>query len=148
MPPRKKPSKRQNDTLVLICESIDQDGRPPTLRELMERLGLSSLNAVNDHLKALERKGWIVRGDGTSRGMRPHFYPDGRPFPSRGDLRDEVGVIELEIERRILDVTARSWEGEPSSQAYLHEGELRALEGLLDWLREGMPSRPAPAEVA
>jgi SOS-response transcriptional repressor LexA len=34
-------------------------GYPPTLREIGKAFGISSTNGVNDHLRAIERKGYI-----------------------------------------------------------------------------------------
>lgn len=43
-------------------------GRPPTLRELCEAQGIRSTNGVSEHLRALEKKGFIRR-DAKSRGI-------------------------------------------------------------------------------
>ncbi len=44
---------------------------PPTLREIGARMGIRSTNGVNDHLRALERKGYLTREDMKSRALRP-----------------------------------------------------------------------------
>jgi repressor LexA len=41
------------------------------MREIGEHMGIRSTNGVNDHLKALERKGHLVRDDMKSRALRP-----------------------------------------------------------------------------
>ena len=46
-------------------------GYPPTLREIGSRMGIRSTNGVNDHLRALERKGYLTREDMKSRALRP-----------------------------------------------------------------------------
>ncbi len=48
---------RQQMVLDFIRESIADRGYPPTLREIGARMGIRSTNGVNDHLRALERKG-------------------------------------------------------------------------------------------
>src|SRR5690606_23054524 len=45
-------------------------GYPPTLREIGEYMGIRSTNGVNDHLRALERKGYLRREDMKSRALR------------------------------------------------------------------------------
>ena len=45
-------------------------GEPPTYRELQGDLGFSSTASVRDHLRALERKGFVHFGDGRSRSIR------------------------------------------------------------------------------
>ena len=41
------------------------------MREIGLHMGIQSTNGVNDHLKALERKGFLVRDDMKSRALRP-----------------------------------------------------------------------------
>lgn len=62
---------RQKEVLAFIQESITGRGYPPTLREIGERMGIRSTNGVNDHLKALEKKGYLAREDLKSRALRP-----------------------------------------------------------------------------
>ncbi len=62
---------RQQAVLEYITGSIDQRGYPPTLREIGNHLGIRSTNGVNDHLRALERKGYLTREDMKSRTLRP-----------------------------------------------------------------------------
>lgn len=62
---------RQQQVLDFITHCIDERGFPPTLREIGEHMSIRSTNGVNDHLKALERKGYLKREDLKSRAMRP-----------------------------------------------------------------------------
>jgi len=66
---------RQKEVLDFIQESIAARGYPPTLREIGERMGIRSTNGVNDHLKALEKKGYLAREDLKSRALRPLKLP-------------------------------------------------------------------------
>jgi repressor LexA len=63
-------TKRQEQTLDFIRQSIAERGYPPTLREIGESMGIRSTNGVNDHLRALERKGYLRREDMKSRALR------------------------------------------------------------------------------
>ena len=65
-----KLTQRQKAVLEYICESIQDRGYPPTLREIGNHLGIKSTNGVNDHLRALERKGYLTREDMKSRTLR------------------------------------------------------------------------------
>lgn len=61
---------RQMIVLRLIALSVRDRGYPPTLREIGARMGIRSTNGgVNDHLRALERKGCITKSDITARGL-------------------------------------------------------------------------------
>ena len=62
---------RQQQVLEYIRSSITQRGYPPTLREIGAHMGIRSTNGVNDHLRALERKGYLTREDMKSRALRP-----------------------------------------------------------------------------
>src|SRR5438093_11387019 len=72
-------TKRQEQTLDYIRQSIEQRGYPPTLREIGEYMGIRSTNGVNDHLRALERKGYLRREDMKSRALRVVDSPNGAP---------------------------------------------------------------------
>jgi len=64
-------TQRQQMVLDFIRQSIADRGYPPTLREIGARMGIRSTNGVNDHLRALERKGYLTREDMKSRALRP-----------------------------------------------------------------------------
>ena len=61
---------RQAEILELIRDYVAQEGCPPTRAEIAETLGFRSANAAEDHLRALERKGFIELVPGASRGIR------------------------------------------------------------------------------
>jgi len=63
-------TKRQEQTLDFIRQQIEERGYPPTLREIGEYMGIRSTNGVNDHLRALERKGYLRREDLKSRALK------------------------------------------------------------------------------
>ena len=63
-------TKRQLEILDLIHASIDENGMPPTRSEIANNLGFKSLNAAEDHLKALEKKEFIELIPGVSRGIK------------------------------------------------------------------------------
>jgi repressor LexA len=63
-------TERQAQILQLIRELVETTGIPPTRAEIARTLGFRSVNAAEDHLRALERKGAIEILPGTSRGIR------------------------------------------------------------------------------
>jgi len=67
---------RQREILHFIVRQTEERGFPPTIREIGEEMEIRSTNGVNDHLKALEKKGHLRREDLKSRAMRP-VLPDG-----------------------------------------------------------------------
>jgi len=61
---------RQAEVLQLIADFLQNTGFPPTRAEIAAQLGFRSANAAEDHLRALERKGYIEMLPGASRGIR------------------------------------------------------------------------------
>jgi len=61
---------RQQEILELIQTTMASTGAPPTRAEIARTLGFKSVNAAEEHLKALARKGVIELVSGTSRGIR------------------------------------------------------------------------------
>ena len=64
-----KLTKRQNEILRFISDTIDSEGIPPTRAEICAAFGFKSPNAAEAHLKALQNKGAIAINRGTSRGL-------------------------------------------------------------------------------
>jgi repressor LexA len=87
---------RQREILEFITQSIRERGYPPTLREIGLQFGIRSTNGVNDHLRALEKKGHLQREDLKSRALRP-VGPRG---PVRSATRDE-DMAEIPIIGRV-----------------------------------------------
>jgi repressor LexA len=75
---------RQAEILRLVRELTEVSGYPPTRAEIAERMGFRSVNAAEQHLRALEKKGAINIESGASRGIR---VLDDRPA-GRGRLLD------------------------------------------------------------
>lgn len=59
---------KQERILAYIIEIVDEKGYPPSIREIGNAFGISSLRGVTVHLDALERKGFIKRAS-TSRSI-------------------------------------------------------------------------------
>ena len=60
---------RQQQCLEFIRIRVEQNGYPPTMHEIGAHMGIRSTNAVNDHLVALQRKGYLKRTPNISRGL-------------------------------------------------------------------------------
>jgi len=72
---------RQRQILFLIQRVIHDTGMPPTRAEIAKALKFRSVNASEEHLRALERKGAIELLPGTSRGIR-----------LKDSLREQLGL--------------------------------------------------------
>jgi repressor LexA len=63
-------TERQSEILKLIRELTETSGYPPTRAEIARSMGFRSVNAAEQHLRALERKGALEIASGASRGIR------------------------------------------------------------------------------
>jgi repressor LexA len=72
---------RQKQILNIIQKAISNTGMPPTRAEIAARLKFKSVNAAEEHLRALERKGAIELIPGTSRGIR-----------LKDSIREQIGL--------------------------------------------------------
>lgn len=88
------PTDRPRAVLGHIADSIRERGYPPTLREIGKLMAIKSTNGVNDHLRALERMGLIVRSACKSRALRltgaGHEVLGGGPVTPVSDLERSV----------------------------------------------------------
>jgi repressor LexA len=66
----KPATERQRRILQAIGELTNEHGYPPSVREIGERVGLSSSSTIHAHLKALERRGLISRDPTKPRALR------------------------------------------------------------------------------
>src|SRR3978361_913656 len=100
-------TQRQQMVLDFIRSSISDRGYPPTLREIGARMGIRSTNGVNDHLRALERKGYLTREDMKSRALRPPAHGNSNADPAEArssngvaslpSLNDDEDVVEVQV---------------------------------------------------
>lgn len=86
-------TERQAEILRLVRELTEVSGYPPTRAEIAEKMGFRSVNAAEQHLRALEKKGAIDIAEGASRGIRVR---DGKPA-GRGVGR----LLELPVVGRV-----------------------------------------------
>lgn len=128
---------RQQQALDFISHCLERRGYPPTLREIGEHMGIRSTNGVNDHLKALERKGYLVREELKSRALRPVDYQDskikvpivgrvaaGQPILAQENVVDKVTVDKFFLgsvqEREVFGLVVR---GESMIEDGIHDGD-------------------------
>lgn len=72
---------RQAQVLKIIQEFITEYGMPPTRADIAKELGFRSINAAEEHLKALQKKGVLELIPGTSRGIQ-----------LKDSLREQLGL--------------------------------------------------------
>jgi repressor LexA len=62
-------TKRQKQVLNFISQFIEANGAPPTLREISGHIGTSGTVTALHHIEAIEKKGYLRRRAGSSRGI-------------------------------------------------------------------------------
>ncbi|HHD7488932.1 TPA: DNA-binding protein [Klebsiella oxytoca] len=60
---------RQQEVFDLLLAFTKKNGYPPTNRELANLIGVRSANAIAEHIRALERKGFVSVARGVARGI-------------------------------------------------------------------------------
>jgi repressor LexA len=93
-------SKRQKEILRYIISEVRKHGYPPSVREIGQAVGLSSSSTVHAHLKNLEKKGYLKRGEALPRAI--------------GILKDQGGAVRRE-RRDVIEIpfVGRIAAGEP-----------------------------------
>lgn len=149
---------RQLAVLQFIQSHQASQGYPPTIREIGEQLGIKSTNGVNDHLKALERKGMLSRVGSKSRAMEvlsdapalesapvtfetniissPHFAQedDSLSVPMLGRIAAGTPIesIEFEADRLRIDRSTLGRYARGKVFALRVEGDSMIGDGILD----------------
>src|SRR5688500_1234094 len=65
-----KLSEKQAKILAFIEAQISRFGRPPTYRDIANHFGYDAVGTVQDHIRALIRKGFLEKEEGVARGIK------------------------------------------------------------------------------
>jgi len=90
----RKLSERQKNILKYIESYVDDRGYPPSIREIGDRVGISSTSVVDYNLRVLERDGYIRRDREVSRGLE-------LVGAQRGSKHAEPRVVRIPVIGRI-----------------------------------------------
>jgi repressor LexA len=99
---------RQQRVLTVIKDSIEHRGYPPSMREIGERVGLTSSSSVAHQLRVLEEKGYLKRDPHRPRALSV-FDPD---TALEGTV-DETGVGDAMPEANYVPLVGRIAAGGP-----------------------------------
>ncbi len=132
-------TQRQREVLDFIQTFSETHGVPPTVREIGGRFHVTP-RAAFDHLKALERKGYLKRratagrtsraldpGGAASveaRGADPRPYRRRRAAPRRGESRRRAAARSAWVGGRATTSSALRVHGESMINAHIVEGDL------------------------
>jgi repressor LexA len=97
---------RQKQVYDFLVSHLQNNGFPPTVREICAQFGIKSTKGVTDHLAALERKGFIRKRREASRGI---------------EIVDKKPLFDTAVE---LPILGRIAAGEPGLAVENAEGHL------------------------
>ena len=63
-------TEQQQTVLTFVTGFVEENGFPPTLREIGDAIGHVNVNAVRGHLAALEKKGYITKAPDKARSIQ------------------------------------------------------------------------------
>ncbi len=126
---------RQQALLDYLASFVSKRGYAPSLHEIAHAFGFSSVQGVKDHLKALERKGYVRRRPGQRRAItlvgQPRSFANGIPILGRVPAGPPQLAVEQSDERLTLDTAtlgpgrhfALQVKGDSMIHAGIHEGD-------------------------
>ncbi len=139
-------SQRQNSILEYIQRFMRDSGYPPSIRDIQEKLKISSTSVVAYNLRKLEERGLIERDNRVSRGIKmpadvepaaPLLSNARRvplagsiaagqpiPVPDQGEIDDYVEVPADLAPERMKDVYALRVKGDSMVDALIADGDL------------------------
>ncbi len=140
-------SERQQRILEFLGEYIEENGYPPSIREIGAASGISSTSVVSYNLRRLEEGGYIRRDREVSRGLRltattrAQMTPEavvrlpllgrivaGEPIPIPASDFPLMGDETIELTRDILGdpegLYALQVEGNSMIDALVHDGDI------------------------
>ena len=88
-------TEKQQRILQVIRDYTAGRGYPPSVREIGERVGLSSSSTVQSHLKTLERRGLLRRDPTKPRALTTHDGPGGANYKAADTSGPESAAIPI-----------------------------------------------------
>ena len=141
-------SQRQNSILDYIQRFMKDSGYPPSIRDIQDKLKISSTSVVAYNLRKLEERGLIERDNKVSRGIKmPAVEPlqnvpaltgstrrvglvgaiaagEPIPVPDQGETEEYVEVPADLVPERIKDVYALRVKGNSMIDALIADGDI------------------------
>jgi len=113
---KKELTDRQQEILSFIEQFRDENGYPPSLRQIGKQFGISSTFGVKRHIDALVKKGYILVESNTSRGITVLSNFENISLPSI--------LSDVEEYFKRLPIIGRVAAGIPITAVENHEGDI------------------------
>ncbi len=129
--------KRQQQILDFIRQHIQSNGSAPTLRQIADAIGVSSLATVHEHLQALEEKGLIKRKAGKVRSIdlsEPEFNadPGGFEAPILGFIAAGAPIEPYTDPNATMSIPQMMVSGKKRTYVLQVRGESMIEDGIMD----------------
>lgn len=129
--------KRQRQIVDFISQYIQKFGTSPTLQEIADSIGVSSLATVHEHLQTLVKKGVIRRFEGAVRGIEMldtgmGKVTDGIELPVLGFIAAGQPIEPITDPNAALKVPHSMISGKKRSYVLQVRGDSMIEEGILD----------------
>jgi len=128
--------RRQRQIVEFISQFIQKNGYSPTLQEIAQAIGVSSLATVHEHLQALERKGIIKKYDGAIRGIelidRPTAETSSVELPILGFIAAGRPIEPITDPNASIKVASSMISGKKRAFVLQVKGESMIEEGIFD----------------
>ena len=139
-------TKRQRQIVEFIQQSQEGSGIIPTQREIADHFRFRSTNAVRQHLRLIEQKGFLETGDGKARALKlvsplqklrhrvadipvfgsiPAGFADDRKQEAKGCVSIDIGTLNFKPTPRTFALEVR---GDSMIGKHIVEGDLVVLE--------------------
>jgi repressor LexA len=139
-------TKRQRQIVEFIRQRQEDSGIVPTQREIADHFHFRSTNAVRQHLRLIEQKGFLETGDGKARSLKlvsplqklrhrvadipvfgsiPAGFADDRKQEAKGCVSIDIGTLNFKPTPRTFALEVR---GDSMIGKHIVEGDLVVLE--------------------
>ncbi len=137
---------RQRQVVEFIQRTQEQSAVIPTVREIAAHFGFRSTNAVRQHLRLIEQKGFLEASDGKARALKvvsrlhslrrrvfdipmfgsiPAGLPQDRAQEAKGCVSIDIGTLNFKPTPRTFALEVR---GDSMTGKHIVEGDLVILE--------------------
>lgn len=129
--------RRQRQIVDFLAQYIQQHGFSPTLQEIAEAIGVSSLATVHEHLETLVRKGVVKKYDGAVRGLelldrKLTKSLTGVELPVMGFIAAGSPIVPYTDPNATFTVTPDMLSGRRRAYVLLVKGQSMIDDGILD----------------
>lgn len=129
--------RRQKQIIDFVAQYIQRNGHSPTLQEIANAMGLSSLATVHEHIATLVRKGVLKKFDGSVRGLEivdERYTPQGKGLnlPILGYIAAGKPIEPYTDPNASLGVSPTMVSGKKRSFVLQVKGDSMVDEGILD----------------